>query len=127
MDSHLGWQHRHLGDWQALSVLTCPLVFRACAGGRQSLNGSPSWIQNVRFGSKTYSVDPKRREFVFKLRVRQARITPPSSNTALLGFLSESHQYSNESIERSCATRWGGLYVHARPRWGRRAHVKHRY
>ena len=53
MDSHLGWQHRRLGDWQALSVQTCPLVFRACAGGRQSLNGSPSWIQNVHFGPKS--------------------------------------------------------------------------
>jgi hypothetical protein len=56
MDSHLRWQHRRLGDWQALSVQTCPLVFRACAGGRHSLNGSPSWIQI----SKTYILDPKR-------------------------------------------------------------------
>ncbi len=45
-----GWQHRRPGDWQALSVQTCPLVFRA---------GSPSSvIQNVRFGPKTYGLDP---------------------------------------------------------------------
>ena len=86
MDSHLGWQHRRLGDWQALSVQTCPLVFRACAGGRQSLIGSPSWIQNVHFGPKTYCVDPKRGESVFKLRVRQVRMNPPPRTQRSWGF-----------------------------------------
>jgi hypothetical protein len=89
MDSHLGWQHRRLGDWQALSVQTCPLVFRACAGGRHSLNGSPELdpnFQNVHFGPKTYCVDPKRGEFVFKLRVRQVRMNPPPRTQRSWGF-----------------------------------------
>jgi hypothetical protein len=86
MGSHLGWQHRSPEhDEEGCTPLrrarvtgppcpnlpTCissvrrPSVSRPVhldferapvAGGRQSLNGSPSWIQTVRFEAKAYSV-----------------------------------------------------------------------
>jgi hypothetical protein len=72
MGSHLGWQHRspehdeegctplHRARVTGRPSMSRPvhLYFERApvAGGRQSLNGSPSWIQTVRFEAKAYSV-----------------------------------------------------------------------